>query len=106
MESDENKNTMVKLGEGYEIPKKKFLKKISNERQEILSLFEQELNNEERAKMGFPPISPIRIVVMVKRRFGRADTNILRWLYADCKDAKNFSKCFWWKVKQRDLTLF
>jgi hypothetical protein len=101
----EQESKVVQLTENYIIPKKKFFR-ISSERQEIISKFELELNNEERLKMGFKEISPMMIIVLIKRKFKKADTKTLRWFYAECKDSRHFSKYFWWKIKQKDLKLF
>jgi hypothetical protein len=89
----------------YKIPEKKYFRKISNERQEVLSNFENEINGYRQAS-GYAPIKPIVIVMLIKKRFKKADTTTLKWFYAECKEANNFNKYFWWKVKQEDLKLF
>lgn len=64
-----------------------------NERQMVLSDFLKKLNAE---RGDFPPIHPARLGMML--RFIK--TKDLYSFFAECNDAKNFSKYFWFKFKR------
>jgi len=77
----------------YKIPEKKT---ITNERQLVLKEF-LDILNPQRIKDGFPPLTPQRLGVM----FAGISTHDLKVFMSDCRYAKNFSKYFWYKLKNK-----
>jgi len=69
--------------------------KITNERQEITKKFVDRINA-ERKKDGFKALSPTVFGV----RLAKIKTRDLYKFYSECEEAKNFSKYFWWKLKE------
>jgi len=78
------------LVKNYEVKKTK----ITNERQYILSLFEEEVNK-AREKAGYKPLSSKALAV----KLGHLSTEDLKVFHSQCKNANNFNKYFWWALK-------
>ena len=73
----------------YQLPKKS---KITSERALILKDFLDRLNADRK---DYPPIKPARLGMLL--RF--CNNSQLKQFYGMCKNAKHFSKFFWWKLK-------
>jgi hypothetical protein len=78
----------------YKIPDKK--SNVKSERADVLRQFLEELNL-ERALTSYPPLKANRLAVML----AHLDTWDLKLFLANCKQAKHFSKYFWFQLKTR-----
>lgn len=83
-------NLAERLQRAREAPKKG----ITNERQYVLKQFLETLNLDR--KPPYKPLTPARLGMML--RF--LDTSHLKSFLGECRDAKNFSKYFWWRFKR------
>ncbi len=68
--------------------------KITNERQVVIGWFLERLNAER--KPPYKPLTAGRLGMMLSC----LDTTSLKIFFGECKDAKNFSKYFWWRFKK------
>jgi len=73
--------------------------KITSERQLILKDIIDRLNSERGT---FPPLEPKKIAI----KLSYLTTPELKNLYSLCKDAKNFSKFFWWSTSVKNANPF
>lgn len=87
---------LAKFKERAESLKKQPTRKrgITNERQYVLKQFLDRLNLDR--KPPYKPLTPARLGTML--RF--VETSAMKQFYDECKDAKNFSKYFWWSFKK------
>jgi len=76
---------------------KQSTKRIS-ERGALIKQFLDRLNP-PRVAAGFREISPARLGMLLQFM----TTKQLYAFYAELKQAKNFSKSFWWRIKGKDL---
>lgn len=71
--------------------------KMTNERQEIIKMFADRLNA-DRGKLK--PLNPA-FISMKMNDAGVKDKSDLYQFYGQCKEAKNFSKYWWWSLKAK-----
>jgi len=75
----------------YQLPKKS---NISNERQLILQDFLDRLNADR--KPPYKPLTPARVGMMMRHM----SVSEMKAFFASCKDAKHFSKFYWYSFKK------
>ena len=81
------------LGDRFKSLKPKPKSKITNERQLVLKEF-LDILNPPRIKDGFPLLKPMRLGII----FEGVSTSDVKVFLANCNDASNFSKYFWWRT--------
>lgn len=69
------------------------------ERDELIDKFLSRLNP-PREKAGYKPLSASRLVGMIRKAKGKADTTTMRDFYTELCRADNFSRLFWGCVKR------
>jgi hypothetical protein len=72
-----------------------------SEREDIINEFVTRLNN-ERIGTKYKPITPRAIAVLINRHPNLKSKSSLYEFLSLCKQAKHFSKYFWWIVKPKD----
>ena len=75
----------------------KRLEKPLNKRQEIIKMFVDKLNS-DRVLSGRKEL-PASFYAMKMYDAGLKTDFLLWWFWGYCKDAKNFSSCWWWSLK-------
>jgi hypothetical protein len=78
----------------YKVPDKK--SDVKSERADLLRQFLEELNL-ERNLTSYPTLKASRLAMML----AHLDTWDLKLFLANCKEAKHFSKYFWYQLKIR-----
>jgi hypothetical protein len=90
---------IASLFENYIEKKKAVAPTFKSERAEIISKFVDELNSERTGK--YKPLSPA-FVSMKMSRAGLKTNSDLYWFLGYCKDARNFSKCWWYALDAKN----
>ncbi len=68
-------------------------------RQELIKQFVDILNR-DRIENNMRPLSAAFIASRMYQSGLNTDF-LLHWFFGYCKDAKNFSKCWWWALKHK-----
>lgn len=91
----------------YKLLKAQEINKARCERDEMLDKFLERINTKERKSYmesigkRYIPLNHSALAGLIRRRFGSSQAGILKNFYADCDNASNFTKYFWWQVKQK-----